>query len=64
MLILLEYLTALNTRNTLNVLNNRNILSSLRLLFKIVTEGRMDNRSRIAIPENGYRKKESAPFSS
>lgn len=49
-LILLEYLTNLNIRKVRINLNN---LNSLNPEFRIVTDGKIDNKSIIAIGENG-----------
>lgn len=49
-LILFEYLTNLNIRKVRINLNN---LNSLNPEFRIVTDGKIDNKSIIAIGENG-----------
>ena len=56
-----EYLNALNTLKTLNVLNNLNIFNSLYPLAITVSEGKIDNKSIIAITENGYKINDLAP---
>lgn len=48
MVMLLEYLIALNTRNTLRERNNLKILNSLKLLSKSMTDGNIAIRSMIA----------------
>jgi hypothetical protein len=61
MVIFLEYRNVLNTLNTRNVLNNLKIFNTLNPLFIIVTDGKIDKISIIAIGVNGYRKKD-LPF--
>ena len=52
---LLEYLNALNSRNTLRERNSRKILSSLKLLFRNMIDGNIAMRSIIANDVKGYK---------
>ena len=52
----------LNARKTFNVRNNLNNLKSLKLLFNMVIDGKMESRSITAIGVNGYIKKDNIDF--
>ena len=51
---LLEYLTNFKILSNRRDLNNLKIFSNLKLLFNNVIDGRMDNKSIIAIGVSGY----------
>jgi hypothetical protein len=57
---LVEYLKNLKARKTLKALNNLNTFNNFQPLFKMVKEGKMDNKSMTAIGVIGYKKKETA----
>ena len=49
-------------RSIYKLLKNLNIFNNFRLLFTIITDGKIESKSTIAINENGYIAKDITPF--